>query len=66
MNFSPLQLELLQKYKEGRFSHWTTNKDVIDAFSEIIDEAERLERELNAFDESGDDLILWFCKKNNI
>jgi len=66
MELNLLQRELIEKYKKGAFNHFVATKEEQDAFMEIIKDAEDLEEQFDAYDESGDDLILWYCKKKGI
>lgn len=55
--------EVIKKYLKGEFDHFTCDDEERVAMSSVIDKAEALEEELDAYDESGDDLIAWFSKK---
>lgn len=66
MELSNVQKQLIARYKSGTFNHFGATPEEQVAFMEIIDAAEALLEELDAYDEFGDDLILWFCNKKGI
>lgn len=57
--------EVLKKYLDGEFDHFTCSDDERIAMTSVIDKADKLVEELNAYNEIGDDLIRWFNGKLN-
>ncbi|MDC2194996.1 hypothetical protein PO081_17075 [Bacteroides thetaiotaomicron] len=57
------QKDVIQKYKDGRYSPFFSGEDEQAAMNEVIDMANDLMDELEAYDEAGEDLIAWFWDK---
>lgn len=57
------QVQVIEDQLAGRFDFYTISERQRDVLSCIIDDAEALMRELNAYDELGDDLIKWYYDK---
>lgn len=57
------QVEVIGKYLDGQISMFGTNEEDMATMTEVIEMAEELEDELEAYEESGDDLIRWFWDK---
>lgn len=59
------QIEVINKYLDGQISMFGTSEEDMAAMNEVIEIAEDLQDELEAYEESGDDLIRWFWGKYN-
>ena len=57
------QLEVLQKHLNGEYDPFFAPEEQQLAFNEVINKAESLMFELDAVDDIGDDLMLWFWGK---
>ena len=57
------QLSALKKHFKGENDPFCSSDEERRALQEVIRMAEALMFKLNAFDESGDDLMMWFFKK---
>lgn len=57
------QIEVINKYLDGKISMFGTSEEDMSTMSEVIEMAEDLQDELEAYEESGDDLIRWFYGK---
>ena len=56
------EARLLKKYQRGEFQHFTAPEEEQQIFSGVIDKAEKLCDEMEAWDEVEGDLISWFAK----
>ena len=54
------QIAVINKYFEGKLSMFGTDEEDMETMKSVIAMAEDLQEELDAYDESGDDLIRWF------
>lgn len=63
IELTDLQRSLIQKQLKGEYSPFFASKEEQKAYNEVIDKAEDLMHELNAYDELGDSLIEWFYNK---
>ena len=60
------ELELLKKYvNEGEDFVNVTDEHIQQVYTSIIDKADELQEQLDAYDESTPDLLVWFYKKYN-
>lgn len=57
------QKDVIQKYKDGTYSPFFSGEDEQAAMNEVIDMANDLMDELEAYDDAGEDLIAWFWGK---
>lgn len=57
------QKAVIQKYLEGKYSPFFSSEDEQGAMNEVIDMANDLMDELEAYDDAGEDLIVWFWGK---
>ena len=57
------QKAVMQKYLDGNYSPFFSSEKEQLAMNEVIDMANQLEEELDAYDESGEDLMKWFWGK---
>lgn len=57
------QKAVIQKYLEGKYSPFFSSEDEQVAMNEVIDMANDLMDELEAYDDAGEDLIIWFWGK---
>ena len=57
------QKELIQSQLNGTYSPFTSSEEDQVAFNDVIDKAETLCDEMDAYDEMGVDLLAWFWKK---
>lgn len=63
IELTDLQRLLIQKQLKGEYSPFFASEEEQKAYNEVIDKAEDLMHELNAYDELGDSLIEWFYNK---
>lgn len=54
---------VIEKYINGEISMFGTEEADMETMKGVITKAETLQDELDAYDESGDDLIVWFWEK---
>ena len=60
------ELGLLKKYvNEGEDFVNVTDEHIQQVYTSIIDKADELQEQLDAYDESTPDLLVWFYKKYN-
>jgi SPX domain protein involved in polyphosphate accumulation len=60
------ELELLKKYvNEGEDFVNVTDEHIRKVYTSIIDKADELQEQLDAYDESTPDLLVWFYNKYN-
>ena len=59
------QLAALEKHLSGHHDPFLAPEEEKKSLGEVIDMAEKLMFELNAVEESGDDLMAWFWRKYN-
>ena len=57
------QKAVMRKYLDGNYSPFFSSEEEQLAMNEVIDMATQLEEELDAYDESGEDLMRWFWGK---
>lgn len=57
------QKAVMQKYLDDKYSPFFSSEEEQIAMNEVIDMATQLEEELDAYDESGEDLMRWFWDK---
>ena len=57
------QKEVLQRHLEGEFSPFMASDEEKKNMQEVIEKAEALLDELDAYDEMGIDLMEWFWRK---
>ncbi len=57
------QKAVMRKYLDGNYSPFFSSEEEQLAMNEVIDMATQLEEELDAYDESGEDLMRWFWDK---
>lgn len=57
------QKAVMQKYLDGEYSPFFSSEDEQLAMNDVIDMANQLEEELDAYEESGEDLMRWFWGK---
>lgn len=54
---------VIQEYFDGKLSMFGSTEEQMEVMTGVIDKAEALMFELNAFEESGEDIIVWFWDK---
>ena len=57
------QKAVVQKYIDGGYSPFVSSEEEQQAMNQVLDMANELEEELDAYDESGEDLVKWFWNK---
>lgn len=57
------QLAVLKKQINGKYSPFLCTDEEMKDMNDVIEMASKLEEELDAYDESGDNLMLWFLNK---
>lgn len=57
------QKAVIQKYIDGGYSPFFSSTEDQEAMNQVLDMANELEDELDAYDESGDDLVKWFWEQ---
>ena len=57
------QLTVLKRHLEGKYDPFMASEEEMNNFNEVIEMAENLMFDLDAIEESGDDLMLWFLNK---
>ncbi|HBG40238.1 MAG TPA: hypothetical protein DDW85_02340 [Porphyromonadaceae bacterium] len=57
------QKAVVKKYLDGDYSPFFASEEEQKAMNEVIDAASKLEDELDAYDESGEDLVKWYFEK---
>ena len=60
---SEKEIEVIKKQLSGKIEVHSATEEEQKLLMDVIDKAEALEEELDAYDESGDDLIEWFYNK---
>jgi hypothetical protein len=63
IELTELELKVLQQDVNGEFSDFDATEEELRAMASVINKADDLMRELDDYDELGDDLILWFWEK---
>jgi len=67
IELTPIEIEVLKEEIENEENGILTDRDSSSekgrAFASVIEKADNLMNELNAYDEIGDSLIKWFFKK---
>lgn len=59
-NLNTDHLRLLNKYENHELEHFTASDEEQRIFGEVIDMAEELCEKMDAYENIGDDLVLWF------
>ena len=60
---SEKEIEVIKKQLSGKIEVHSATEEEQKFLMDVIDKAEALEEGLDAYDESGDDLIEWFYNK---
>ncbi len=63
IELTELEESVLRKDLAGDFSLMTASQDELAAMSSVIEKADNLMTELDAYDELGDSLMKWFWNK---
>ena len=63
IQLTALEYEVLEKEVNKTFSEILATEEELSAMVSVIRKAEALMHELEAYDESGDDVMLWFWNK---
>ena len=63
VELSKKEIEIIERQLNGKFDPFDANDEDKAVMSGIIDKAESLMNELEAWEESGDDMIKWFYDK---
>lgn len=63
IDLTSLELEMLERHLSGEFFPPEQTDEENKAFAKVIDKADNLMRELDAYDELGDSLMQWFYDK---
>ena len=63
IELTDLELKVLQQDVKGEFSDFDATEEELRAMVSVIKKADALVRELDAYEEEGDDLILWYWNK---
>lgn len=54
------EVQLIEKYLDGDFDAFNASEKEQEIMSGVIDKAEKLVAQLDAYDDMGDDLVKWF------
>lgn len=57
------EIKVINQQLNGEIEIWTADDHQRAVLTEVIDKAEALMHELQAYEESGDDLIAWYYNK---
>ena len=57
------EIKTIKQQLNGEIEVWNATEEQQKHLTSVIDKAESLLDELDAYDEMGDDMILWFWKK---
>ena len=63
IELTDVELKVLQQDVNGEFSDFDATEEELRAMVSVIKKADALVRELDAYEEEGDDLILWYWNK---
>ncbi len=63
IELTELELKMLKLDLKGRFYPMTATDEEFAALNSVIEKAQKLMEELNAYDELGSSLMKWFFKK---
>lgn len=63
IELSKEEIEMIKRYERDEYFHDTMTEEQREIFGCVIDKAEALEEELDAYEESRSDLIRWFYAK---
>lgn len=62
-NLNMPQIKLIEKYLNGEFNQFTASEAEQDLFGDILDKAEDLLEELDAYETYGGDLVKWYFEQ---
>lgn len=57
------ELDLLKRQVKGKFNHWSATIEEEELMMGVIDKADKLMEELDAYDELDGDLMAWYLAK---
>lgn len=57
------ELDLLKRQVKGKFNHWSATIEEKELMMGVIDKADKLMEELDAYDELDGDLMAWYLAK---
>lgn len=63
IELTELELAMLERDLRGEFFPHDQTDEENKAFARVIDKADKLMHELKAYEESGDNLMVWFYNK---
>lgn len=63
IELSDLELQMLKQSVSGDFSPMGATEEEAEAMNSVIDKADKLMEELDAYDELGNSLMVWFLNK---
>lgn len=63
IELTPDEIKIIEKQLSGKLTAFNATEEEQTLIVSVIDKAEALMFELEAFEESGDDLVDWFYKK---
>lgn len=63
IELTDLELRVLQQDVKGEFSDFDATEEELRAMVSVLNKADDLMRELDAYNELGDSLILWYWNK---
>lgn len=63
IELSENEIAVIDKYLKGEISMFGTGDEDMETMKGVINKAETLQDELDAYEESGEDLIIWFWEK---
>ena len=63
IELTDLELKVLQQDVNGEFSDFDATEEELRAMVSVIKKADALVAELDAYEEEGDNLILWYWNK---
>ena len=57
------EIKIIEKDRRGEFDEFLCSEEEKRLMMSVLDKAENLMHELEAYEESGDDLLAWFYEK---
>lgn len=63
IELSAAEIKAIKQQLNGEIEVWSATEEQQKHLTSVIDKAESLLDELDAYDEMGDDMILWFWNK---
>lgn len=63
IELSESEIKVIEKQLDGTFDQFDCTEEEQKAMTSVIDKAYALMEELDAYEESGDDVVAWFYEK---